>query len=129
MTKRGFSNKQICIMANSRQGDLIGSKIIKNVRAISGDEIGFTGYGGSWMKKEGFESTVDFDIGRFMDKTFTTYRKTKSIHEDIYFRWNPLNLINKHFTRSTDHVYDEVSIKLHLFVVLNIPIAHGRRAS
>lgn len=58
------------------------------------------------MKKEGFEPTVEFDIGQFMDKTFTTYRKSKTTNEFIFFRWNPFNLINKHFTRSTDHVYD-----------------------
>jgi len=37
-----------------------------------------------------------------MDKTFTTYRKGKVHNENIFFRWNPFNLINKHFTRSTD---------------------------
>ena len=86
---------------------MIGSKIIKNLKIISGDE-GFTtsGYGGQWMKKEGFEPTVDFDIGMFMDKTFTTYRKGKTTNEFIFFRWNPFNLVNKHFTRSTDQVYD-----------------------
>jgi hypothetical protein len=30
-------------------------------------------------------------------------------NETIFFRWNPFNLINKHFTRNTDHVYDLVS--------------------
>jgi hypothetical protein len=37
------------------------------------------------MKKEGMANNVDFDIGQFMDKTFTTYRKTKSNNETIYF--------------------------------------------
>lgn len=109
MTKRTFSNKTVCIMANSRQGDLIGSKIIKNVRAEAGDEIGFTGYGGQWMKKEGFEPLAEFDIGQLMDKTFSTYRKTKTFNEDIFFRWNPLNFVNKHFTQNTNQAYDNVS--------------------
>lgn len=61
------------------------------------------------MAKEGFQASVEFDIGQFMDKTFTTYRKTKLHNEDIFFRFNPFNLINKHYTRSTDHVYDQVS--------------------
>lgn len=61
------------------------------------------------MKKEGFEPTVEFDIGNFMDKTFTTYRKTKTTNEFIFFRWNPFNLVNKHFTRNTDQIYDLVS--------------------
>jgi len=33
------------------------------------------------------------------DKTFTTYRKTKTFNETIFFRWNPFNLVNKHYTR------------------------------
>ena len=66
------------------------------------------------MKKEGFEPTVDFDIGLFMDKTFTTYRKGKVHNENIFFRWNPFNLINKHFTRSTDQIFDVVSSTLYL---------------
>jgi Mor family transcriptional regulator len=43
-----------------------------------------------------------------MDKTFTTYRKTKTFNEKIFFRWNPFNLINKHYTRSTDQIYEVV---------------------
>jgi hypothetical protein len=53
------------------------------------------------MKKEGFEPTLDFDVGIFADKTFSTYRKTKT-HKDYFFRWNPFNMVNKHFTRQTD---------------------------
>ena len=49
-----------------------------------------------------FTPTVEFDVGNFMDKTFTTYRKTKAFNETIFFRWNPFNLVNKHFTRNTD---------------------------
>lgn len=110
--RRQFSAnlKNICILANSRQADLIGSKILHNLRKVAGDQTFTTcGYGGQWMKKEGFESTAEFDIGLFMDKTFTTYRKGKVHNENIFFRWNPFNLINKHFTRQTDHVYDLVS--------------------
>lgn len=42
------------------------------------------------------------------DKGFHTYRKSKVLHEDMFFRWNPLNLINKHYTRSTDDHYEMV---------------------
>ena len=55
--KRSFtaSNvKSLCLLANSRQADLIGSKIIQNLRRVSGDSVSFHGYGGDWMKKEGF---------------------------------------------------------------------------
>lgn len=83
---------------------------MNKLKAVSGDSVTFTGYGGQWMKKEGFQATVDLDINQFCDKTFTTYRKTKVHNETIFFRWNPFNLINKHFTRQTDHMYDQVSL-------------------
>ena len=60
------------------------------------------------MKKEGFEPTVEFDIDMMNDKTFHTYRKTKTANENIYFKWNPLNLINKHSTRQTDDAYNNL---------------------
>lgn len=50
------------MLANSRQADLIGSKIMQNLRAVSNDSVHFTGYGGEWMKKEGFEPTIDLDM-------------------------------------------------------------------
>ena len=71
LSKRSFtaqSVKQICLLANSRQADLIGSKIIKNLRKVSGDSVQFTGYGGDWMRKEGFQPTIDVDIDMFADK-------------------------------------------------------------
>ena len=49
--KRRFSthgiNKSVCILANSKQADLIGSKIMASLKAVSGHEdIEFFGYGG-----------------------------------------------------------------------------------
>ena len=61
------------------------------------------------MKKEGFNQTVNVDMDKLCDKTFVTYRKSKVYKEAIYYRWNPLNFVNKHYTRKTDHVYDSVS--------------------
>ena len=110
--KRSFtaSNvKSICLLANSRQADLIGSKIIQNLRRVSGDQVVFHGYGGDWMKKEGFEATLDFDIDLLADKQFHTYRRTKTAHEAMYFKWNPMNLINKHYVRKTDDAFENVS--------------------
>ena len=46
---RHFSsiNKSIAIMANSKQADLIGSKIMANLKEVSGqDDLEFYGYGG-----------------------------------------------------------------------------------
>lgn len=111
LPKRSFtaqSVKSICLLANSRQADLIGSKIIQNLRRVSGDQVSFHGYGGDWMKKEGFEPTLEFDLDMMADKTFHTYRKTKNHNEILYFRWNPLNLVNKHFVRQTDDAYESM---------------------
>lgn len=72
----------------------------------------YVGYGGPWMKKEGFDPTIEVDIDMFADKMFTTYRKTKVMNETIFFRWNPWNLVTKHYTRKTDDCYDSVSTNL-----------------
>lgn len=96
------------MLANSRQADLIGAKLIQNLRELSGDTIQYSGYGGQFMRKEGFEPTIDFDIDLMLDKTFATYRKTKTINESIFFRWNPMNMVNMHYKRQTDDVYQMV---------------------
>lgn len=115
LVKRAFATdvRTVCILANSRQADLIGSRIIQNLNEASAGKVDlqFVGYGGPWMKKEGFDPTIEVDIGKFPDKTFTTYRKTKTSSEDLYFKWNPFNLVNKHYTRATDDLYDSVSYK------------------
>jgi len=41
-----------------------------------------------------------------LDKTFHTFRKSKTVNENFYFKWNPFNLVNKHYTRNGDQVYD-----------------------
>ena len=113
LPKRNFTAtniKTVCMLANSRQADLIGSKIIRSLRAVSGDSISFHGYGGDWMKQEGFEPTVEIDIDMMQDKQFHTYRKTKTANENIHFRWNPMNLVNKGYKRMTDDAYRNVSV-------------------
>jgi lipid A disaccharide synthetase len=65
--KRCFSssnlNKTVCILANSKQADLIGAKIMQHLKEVSGhDDINFFGYGGQWMKKEGMAGNIDLDI-------------------------------------------------------------------
>ena len=46
LSQRAFGSK-VCILANSRQSDLIGSKIMKSLRATEpNEEIEFFGYGG-----------------------------------------------------------------------------------
>jgi len=39
-------------MANSRQHDVVGARVMQKLREVSNDSIEFTGYGGEWMKKE-----------------------------------------------------------------------------
>jgi lipid A disaccharide synthetase len=41
-------------LANSRQADLIGAKVMAKVNEISGEKVDFFGYGGPRMKSEGF---------------------------------------------------------------------------
>lgn len=44
---RAFSTRNVCILANSRQADLTGSKIISSLKKVSGNsDINFYGYGG-----------------------------------------------------------------------------------
>ena len=72
----------MCILANSRQHDLVGAKMMKKLREVSNDQIEFSGYGGEWMKKEGFEPTLNFDPSMLPDKTFVTYRKGRNMNEN-----------------------------------------------
>ena len=122
--KRSFTAtnvKSICLLANSRQADLIGSKIMQNLRRVSNDQVTFHGYGGDWMKKEGFEPTMDFDIDLLQDKQFHTYRKTKTANETLYFKWNPLNLVNKGYVRKTDDAFENVSAAAAAKIIISIP--------
>lgn len=66
------------------------------------------------MAQEGFNQTFDLDVDMLLDKTFHTFRKSKTVNENFYFKWNPFNLVNKHYTRNGDHVYD-------LLMEANIP--------
>lgn len=40
-------NKTVCIMANSRPGDIVGAKIMSSLKTVSGvNDFNFYGYGG-----------------------------------------------------------------------------------
>lgn len=58
------------------------------------------------MKQEGFSQDFDFNIENLLDKTFHTYRKSKTNTLANHWKWNPFNLVNKHFMRNADQVYD-----------------------
>ena len=62
---RRFStlNKTVCILANSKSADIVGAKVMKELKEVSQhDDLNFIGYGGKWMKEEGLLDTVSFDI-------------------------------------------------------------------
>ena len=58
------------------------------------------------MAAEGFKNEFNLDLDQLLDKTFHTFRKSKTLNENVYFKWNPFNLVNKHYTRTTDQVYE-----------------------
>lgn len=96
-------------MANSKQGDLVGQKLMQNLKAVSGvNDFDFFGYGGPAMKQEGMAGGVEVELEDFMSKEFVTARKTKNYSETQYStKYNFLNLINKHFTRGANNVLDQ----------------------
>ena len=60
------------------------------------------------MQKEGFNNVFEVDLEQMLDKEFFAFRRFKSNFNDEnkYHKWNPFNLINKHWTRHTDQMYD-----------------------
>lgn len=46
------------------------------------------------------------NVDNLPDKTFHTYRKAKTLNPRTTYKWNPFNLINKHYTRQSDQVKD-----------------------
>lgn len=107
---RTFSTKNVCILANSRQSDLIGSKVMANLKKVAGsDQINFYGYGGEHMLSEGFKNTYDVPMDKMLDKTFHTFRRSKvGWSEDDNHKFNPFNLVNKHYSRHGDDMFSEM---------------------
>lgn len=99
-------NKTVCIMANSKQGDLVGQRIMQNLKQVSGvQDLEFFGYGGAAMQREGMAGSIDVDLDDFMSKEFTTWRKTKNYNELQYStKYHFLNFINKHFVRNSNSI-------------------------
>jgi hypothetical protein len=102
-------NKTVCILANSKQGDIVGQRIMQNLKAVSGVEnFDFFGYGGPAMEQEGMAASVEVDLNDFMGKDFTTFRKTKNYSEVQYStKYKFVNFINKHFTRNSDNILEQ----------------------
>ena len=58
------------------------------------------------MQGEGLEQTFDFNIDQLLDKTFHTYRKSKTNRLANHWKWNPFNLVNLHYMRNAEQVMD-----------------------
>ena len=68
--------------------------------------MNFYGYGGEHMQKAGFTQTFEVDLDMMLDKTFHSFRRSKTNSEGNYHKWNPFNLVNKHYTRNGNQVFD-----------------------
>ena len=52
-----------------------------------------------YMAAEGFENSFEVNIDDMLDKTFHTFRKSKTNYIGNHWKWTPFNLVNKHYTR------------------------------
>lgn len=52
-----------------------------------------------------------------MDKTFHSYRKSKTNTEANHWKWNPFNLVNLHYMRNSNHALDEIQAQDLLFKI------------
>ena len=102
-------NKSVAILANSKQGDIIGKRIMQNLKTVSGvEDFDFFGYGGPAMRQEGMAGSIEVDLDDFMGKEFVTARKTKYYSEVQYStKYHFLNLINKHFVRNSNNILNQ----------------------
>ena len=102
-------NKSVAILANSKQGDIIGKRIMQNLKTVSGvEDFDFFGYGGPAMRQEGMAGSIEVDLDDFMGKEFVTARKTKNYSEVQYStKYHFLNLINKHFVRNSNNILNQ----------------------
>lgn len=124
--KRGYSsnnsrlNKSVCVMANTKSGDLVGQKLMQNLKVVSGvEDFAFFGYGGPAMKQEGMAATIDLDMDDLQNKEFVTTRKTKNYSEVQYStKYNFVNLINKHFVRGSNQIlnqFDQIDLARRIY--------------
>ena len=59
-------NKTVAILANSKQADVIGQRIMHDLKAVSGvEDFNFFGYGGQAMTREGMSGQIEVDLDQF----------------------------------------------------------------
>jgi hypothetical protein len=114
-------NKTVAILANSKQADLIGQRIMHDLKVVSGvDDFNFFGYGGQAMTREGMSGQIEVDLNEFQGpKDFTTFRKTKNYNEMQYStKYKFVNFVNKHFVRNSDSIlanFDRVEVSKRIY--------------
>jgi hypothetical protein len=69
-SSNGNLNKTVCILANSKQGDIVGQRIMQSLKSVSGvEDFDFFGYGGKAMAREGMAGQVEVDLDDFNGKS------------------------------------------------------------
>ena len=58
------------------------------------------------MAAEGFKNSFDVNMDDMLDKTMHTFRRSKTNTLSNHWKWNPFNLVNKHYTRNGDQMLD-----------------------
>lgn len=71
------------------------------------NDFDYFGYGDVHMMNAGLKVS-EFDLSNFKEKQFYTFRKTKTFEESQFIRYNPVNLINKHYTRHVNDVFSQL---------------------
>ena len=101
-------NKSVVVMANGQSADIAAARVMQKLSEVSGvEDFDYFGYGGDHMKQAGLNNS-EIDANQIQDKTFYTYRKTRLHDKSTFQRFNPFNLINKHYTRATDDVFTQL---------------------
>lgn len=97
-------------MANSKSGDIIGSRILSELKAVSGnEEFNIYGYGGDKLKAAGMNHGIEFDMENCADKTYYSYRKARNYSEAAYaFKWSRLNMPNIEYITKANNLFDEL---------------------
>lgn len=96
------SNKTLCVLANSKVGDLYGSKIVNCLKTqFNLNDIKLIGNGGDSLKQHGQKSIIDLDdlkekylnLWRYSIKDINSAKHSPSNLYQVSIRTN-LNLIN-----------------------------------
>lgn len=89
MKKVPVNNKTLCVLANTKVGDLYGSKIVNCLKKDFGlNDISVVGSGGEFMKQHGQNSV--FDLQDLREKFLHLWRHSTKQFKNM--KYNPLHL-------------------------------------